>query len=202
MSSTIAATVIATLTSPFPKQDALSASKYGSQTAVTLLVTWTNLGPLTTTFTAPSSCSTTPLGELWAYRTSDGLVWSSVACDFWSATGPHSWANCQPSVLALSSLWATTTSAYWLTYLSPGLYCPSAYSTATALTLTPQDVITGTYNGFLLRTTGTHVYCCPRYAIAVLSEMTHRKTNLLERLFQQHRLLRIKCRNSHIDHPM
>lgn len=166
MSSTTAATVIQTIVYSPPKQGygttTTFASSYLAQGPVTYLVTWTNLGPLTTTYTAPSSCSTTPLGGLTVYSTdTDGWIDSSWPCD-WMRTGLPSWVHCQPSANAYSSLLAATTSPGWMTYLSPGLYCPSNYSTAVALTLNSQDIATRTFDGFVLRTTGTHVYCCPR----------------------------------------
>jgi hypothetical protein len=53
-------------------------------------------------------------------------------------------------------------------YISPGIYCPSGYTTAKAFTLTSPGVETTPLTAVLLRTAGTHVQCCPRYDIQVL----------------------------------
>lgn len=129
---------------------------------LTTAVTWTNLGPLTTTFRAPASCSTGPIGALVVFDYSDpdaGLVVSGICQQYNLKILP--WIDCQPSgSLYESFYWATV---YWQApYFSPGIYCPAGYSTADVFVLASPDVSTASIEGNTLRTTGTHVFCCPR----------------------------------------
>ena len=180
MSRNTAATVIQTIVYSPPKQGygttTTFAPSYIAQGLITWLVTWTNLGPLTTTYTAPSSCLSVHLGGLTVYSTdTDGDIDSSWPCDWETRTAPPTWIECQPSATAYSSLIEATPSAAWMTYLSPGLYCPSNYSTAMAVTLDSQDIVTRTFDGYLLRTTGTHVYCCPTCVLQGLKNETSQR---------------------------
>lgn len=144
----------------------------------TTVVTWENFGPLTTTFKAPARCSTIPLGNIFAFDDNffdDGIEFSPD-CDFIandSGESPY-WVGCQPYGAKWSSLLSAETSAHLhtknagaykvrLPYLSPGIDCPSGWSTVNAVTLTSPSWSTTSLNALLLRKTGTHVQCCPRY---------------------------------------
>ena len=128
---------------------------------ITLLVTWTNLGPLTTTFRAPASCSNVPTSELIVhdYRTPESGLIESGICQVYNRKVPP-WVDCQPSGSIFSPLY---TVPYWTSYFSPGIYCPAGYLTAAAFVLASPNVSAVPLGINTLRTTGTHVFCCPRY---------------------------------------
>lgn len=133
-----------------------------SQSPFPVNATWTNLGPLTTTFTpTPTSCTATPLGVVLVADNSDptdGLL--RYDCD-WVPRRVPPYVQCQPSAAAYAPLYARGSTEYWKTFFSPGIHCPSEYSTAKAFTLSQGNVSSKT--GIYFRTTGTHVFCCPRY---------------------------------------
>lgn len=153
--STTAATIITTVIFTEPKRD---SSYFGGTT----LVTWTNIGPLTTTFTAPASCSDIQLGNLIVSGRHNNELIFSEACSVNRDRAPF-WLECQPSGSILSSIWPYA-SVYRAPYMSPGLFCPSGYSTASVLTLESSDVFSSMLDKYLVPTVGTHVFCCPRYA--------------------------------------
>lgn len=91
----------------------------------------TNLGPLTTTYTAPSSCATNGVNILQEYRTPGhrkannfGLV--DGKCTF------ESWGDYIPSAKAYDDTVAAYTDSPqgFIPIYSPGLYCPSGWTTA------------------------------------------------------------------------
>jgi len=128
-------------------------------------VTWTNLGPLTTTFTAPSQCDPFPTPNLWASLQvgSDRFV-TSLPCGYLASTPDITSLTCSPSGSAYSSLWASgNLSEYYSyqTYMSPGLVCPSGWTTGQAVTLDAANATATSIDAFTVQATGTHVFCCP-----------------------------------------
>lgn len=131
---------------------------------LTVSAAWTNLGPLTTTFQPPASCSPNPPGGLYAYVQDEydnpsDEAWGS--CEIYNLIAPK-WLDCQPSGSAYSSLWWGTSSTYTPSYYSPGIHCPSGYTSADVFVLDSSNVSTASVQADALRTTGTHVFCCPR----------------------------------------
>ena len=147
-----------------------------------------NNGPLTTTFTAPASCST-------AYNTLIGLKSVGYAPQ-WAAqcvyTAP---ADCNPSGSALNSIISAADSGSnpasenFIVYHSPGLVCPSGWATVgEASKPNPTSVsVSGAFNESSLIPTQTPnnypflepyldivigaldpsetaIVCCPRFA--------------------------------------
>lgn len=107
----------------------------------------TNNGPLTTTFTAPASCSTaafeTVLGEA-AYPSF--ILWAAQ-CQWLPP------ADCNPSGSAIRSIisaaeGANPTAGMIMVYHSPGLVCPSGWATVgAAAKLNPTSTsISGAFN--------------------------------------------------------
>ncbi|KAM0433304.1 hypothetical protein ACHAPT_004180 [Fusarium lateritium] len=89
--------------------------------------TITNFGPLTTTFTAPSSCAAQTTGRIMFANA------SNLAQHFGNPTcGGGYVGECIPSGSAyddyVSTYWETPVHA-WYPYHSPGLVCPSGWST-------------------------------------------------------------------------
>lgn len=129
-------------------------------------MTWTNLGPLTTAFQAPASCSTELLGQLEVIDNTNPEDESRYyECDLLNSMFPSKY-SCQPSATLHESLWSSA-SGWWADFLSPGISCPPGYATAGAYTLSPNNVSATATSipGYLYRTTGTHVFCCPRYGL-------------------------------------
>lgn len=92
------------------------------------MYTLVNLGPLTTTFTAPESCTTTPIG--YGHKESQWLG------PFWMADCEQAtFSDCMPSGSAMDeqarSAWPTTAAPRYMpiTYHSPGNVCPSGWAT-------------------------------------------------------------------------
>jgi len=150
----------------------------------------TNNGPLTTTFTAPASCST-------AYLTGVGLATDPA---FFPWVAQCEWlppADCNPSGSAIQSIdsaaeGGSPTAGMILVYHSPGLVCPSGWVTAGVATkLNPTSTsISGAFNQSDLIPTDTRfgffepeldvfldaldpgetvVVCCPRFAFLTSS---------------------------------
>ena len=160
MSTTLPSVLTTTAIFTFPS--------YYSHAPYTTAVIWSNFGPLTTTFTPPASCSGNPSGVVWA--SSDGVPTGSQ-CDH--SVGPATYFSCLPSASALLSIESQAiqrvssglTAAAVFRYHSPGLYCPSGYSVAQAITIRPSDVVTTRLGADVIRATGTHILCCPRYVL-------------------------------------
>lgn len=145
----------------------------------------TNNGPLTTTFTAPLSCST-PFDILLGYATEPTHFQWQAQCDFMPP------ADCNPSGSAIRSIVSSAggsnpTADMILVYHSPGLVCPSGWSTVgAAAKLNPTSTsISGAFNQSDTIPTGsnlgsfepeldvflaaldygeTAIVCCPRFA--------------------------------------
>ncbi|KAF2167533.1 hypothetical protein M409DRAFT_54130 [Zasmidium cellare ATCC 36951] len=130
----------------------------------TYVVTYTNLGPLTTTFTPPSS-------NCYSWQPANIRLWSnssivSLPCSVYNGNLTSSSLSCEPSGLSWSSLLFAKSSeissdtAVWASLLSPGLYCPHGYTTGTSAALAQSDL--ETISSYTLRVPGTHVQCCLR----------------------------------------
>lgn len=147
-----------------------------------------NLGPLTTTFTAPSSCSTGTDHIVYASLTAEPVLFGAPTC------GLVPFADCIPSGEKWDSVngQSTTFVQGQFVYYSPGLACPSGWktvwsldrgnsgSTATSASgiaslsslLSPISKNTGGQRPRLMQPTEvwkevlepeeTLVYCCPR----------------------------------------
>ncbi|KAF4450043.1 hypothetical protein F53441_6748 [Fusarium austroafricanum] len=140
-----------------------------------------NLGPLTTTFTAPSACATATDHHVYVNKSSVPYMLGIPTC------GIKDFGSCMPSGKSFDSLRKQTTSLnqgqYY--YYSPGVVCPSSWSAVGALTkqgsdsvsasgvftrplFDDEDRITGAMQlqpedfwSEVLDTSETLVYCCP-----------------------------------------
>lgn len=99
-------------------------------TSIAGSMTLTNLGPLTTTFTAPSSCSTDfPISGInVAYNGPQVMLAYPVGtCE------ERAWdegdAACLPHGGKLGEIERTAPTEHTVAYYSPGLYCPENYQT-------------------------------------------------------------------------
>ncbi|KAK7217781.1 hypothetical protein V2G26_005784 [Clonostachys chloroleuca] len=110
--------------------------------------TLTNLGPLTTTFTAPSSCATN----------SDNLVWYSRFDSTVTGIGRDRYLGqetcrdgvtrgaCAPSGEAIDKLVSASPSSSNIWYHSPGIACPSGWTTAGTLKGGAEPTGSGIFN--------------------------------------------------------
>lgn len=144
-----------------------SGDRNGGPVTEIIEVTWTNLGPLTTRFRPPSTCSPIPPGALAIQDNRDpsgGILWAQ--CDIINSRGRTllPWRDCEPSGPAFAALRTITTSDYrpYRSFYSPGILCPSGYFTADAFVLDAANVTTATIDAAALRIIGTHISCCPR----------------------------------------
>lgn len=90
-------------------------------------LTFSNLGPLTTTFTAPSSCSTIDSGfTAVAYKQDVTAILYDTSCEV-----EYDGWDCYPEGSAPSPTVTTVNLAdtFKYTYFSPGIYCPSGWKT-------------------------------------------------------------------------
>lgn len=143
-----------------------------------------NLGPLTSTFTAPASCATEH-GTWLVPASGPTSFWNPVECKFFPVN------DCYPSSAAMKSHVPTgvepTPGMAYLPYYSPGLVCPSGWETVgVAEKLSPSSTsMSGMFSQEIsLPTSGvvgfvnnpnpnvlmaaldpgeTAVVCCPRY---------------------------------------
>ncbi|KAJ6013377.1 hypothetical protein N7540_007968 [Penicillium herquei] len=95
-------------------------------------MTFSNLGPLTTTFTAPSSCSTLGVTGVALLESPPAFFWD-IDCSIDPANPVPSW-SCFPEGSAPSPT-ATVVNpqgSFEMSYFSPGLYCPSGWKTVGA----------------------------------------------------------------------
>ncbi|EXA43063.1 hypothetical protein FOQG_15791 [Fusarium oxysporum f. sp. raphani 54005] len=89
-------------------------------------VTAYNLGPLTTTFSAPSACATGTDHHVIVNASEPEMVWGYPTCGFQDR------GSCMPSGKSYDSLRSVTTplNRAWYHYYSPGIACPSGWTTA------------------------------------------------------------------------
>ncbi|KAM0385527.1 hypothetical protein ACHAPY_000063 [Fusarium culmorum] len=88
-----------------------------------------NLGPLTTTFTAPSSCATGTDHHVFVNASEPIRIFGVPTC------GPMTFGDCIPSASLWESIHEQTTEFVQgqYAYFSPGLACPSGWSTVGTL---------------------------------------------------------------------
>ncbi|CAJ0543462.1 Ff.00g037630.m01.CDS01 [Fusarium sp. VM40] len=90
---------------------------------------FTNIGPLTTTYEPPASCTTATTDHIYfANATSLEQAYGSVKCD-----GPEPVGKCYPSGATYDSLlssYATYRDQGFWQYFSPGVVCPKGWTTA------------------------------------------------------------------------
>ncbi|KAF4434712.1 hypothetical protein FACUT_7771 [Fusarium acutatum] len=89
-------------------------------------VTAHNLGPLTTTFSAPSACATGTDHHVIVNGSAPYEVWGQPTC------GLQDRGSCFPSGKSYDSLRSVTTplNRVWYHYYSPGIACPSGWTIA------------------------------------------------------------------------
>lgn len=89
-------------------------------------VTAHNLGPLTTTFTAPSACATGTDHHVIVNGSAPNEFWGQPTC------GIKNRGSCMPNGKSYDSLRSVTTplDRVWYHYYSPGIACPSGWTTA------------------------------------------------------------------------
>lgn len=90
-----------------------------------------NLGPLTTTWTAPASCATDTGG--WYLTALDpdsdrAFVGAKLSCE--SDGKSVTVDDCYPSNQVAAQQWSTQSGGLFNQYFSPGLHCPSGWTTA------------------------------------------------------------------------
>ncbi|KAF4953087.1 hypothetical protein FGADI_6237 [Fusarium gaditjirri] len=92
-------------------------------------VTAHNLGPLTTTFSAPSACATGTDHHAIVNASAPERLWGFPTCGFKDR------GSCMPSGKSYDSLRCVTTplNRVWNHYYSPGIACPSGWTTAGAM---------------------------------------------------------------------
>ncbi|KAF4990839.1 hypothetical protein FGRMN_8220 [Fusarium graminum] len=146
---------------------------------------FSNLGPLTTTYEAPAACITATTDRIYfANATSAEIVLGAARCD-----GPETLGKCVPSGSAwdkiVSSRAGYHDQGYW-GFHSPGVVCPKGWTTAGTLAhgnktgsvdksgvftqppfpfgpyvdylLTPEEILIN-----VLEPSETFAYCCPRF---------------------------------------
>ncbi|KAM5344434.1 hypothetical protein ACJ41O_012970 [Fusarium nematophilum] len=92
--------------------------------------TITNFGPLTTTYTAPTSCATATDHLYFAGKDDPGGIWAYPMCTI------QTFGDCIPSGDAFDELMTSYDGFLefgFYHYYSPGLYCPSGWTTAATL---------------------------------------------------------------------
>ncbi|KAI6749813.1 hypothetical protein HG531_007078 [Fusarium graminearum] len=151
-----------------------------------------NLGPLTTTFTAPPSCATGTDHHVFVNASEPVRIFGVPTC------GPMTFGDCIPSASSWESIHEQTTEFVQgqYAYFSPGLACPSGWSTVGTLAhggdgdnkasasgalespdwdefmhpnyLHPTEFWLG-----LLEPSETLAYCCPRRVNTLLKDFSH-----------------------------
>ncbi|KAJ3546376.1 hypothetical protein NM208_g2023 [Fusarium decemcellulare] len=94
--------------------------------------TITNLGPLTTTYTAPTSCATATNNIYFGPSLFPSVEWFRPTCV------PGNYSDCIPSggaVDKLSREYINTVDQRYIPYFSPGLACPDGWTTVGAINM-------------------------------------------------------------------
>ncbi|EED13339.1 hypothetical protein TSTA_058280, partial [Talaromyces stipitatus ATCC 10500] len=111
-----------------------------------IITSYFNRGPLTTTFTPPTTCLQT-LSVASFY-----LDTTPVSTTFYGHFFDDTGYTCLPTGTVPGTLLASPT--YWGTYwYSPGLYCPTGWTTAAPLA--------GLWNGLEVTGSTSGAICCP-----------------------------------------
>lgn len=113
-------------------------------------------GPLTTTYTAPSSCSTL-LGDIEIAISTTDFDTNSTVIGLWGEPCGETIAtvgSCLPSGAKMDSIMSTLDTnnpqaGYTVEYFSPGLVCPSGWETAGVATKVDGGSITSSGPGFV-----------------------------------------------------
>ena len=126
---------------------------------------WSNLGPLTTPFTPPPRCKTDPAREgLVVFSITSGSM-TALSYDCGQANNYLiQYPECYPSSSGVSVL--QTASRFYAGYWSPGLVCPSGWSTGYSWTYPAHySASLGVVNNLLIgnpNMPATIAKCCPR----------------------------------------
>ncbi|KAI1011850.1 hypothetical protein LB503_004340 [Fusarium chuoi] len=146
-------------------------------------VTPYNLGPLTTTFSAPSACATGNDHHVIVNGSKPDEVWGHPTCGFKDR------GSCLPSGKSYDSLASVTTplNRAWNFYYSPGIACPSGWTTAGTMikegesSLSVSGVFSSTLQASstgaidlepadwwaeIMNVSETIAYCCPSVYVA------------------------------------
>ncbi|KAM0340134.1 hypothetical protein ACHAPU_010626 [Fusarium lateritium] len=128
-----------------------------------------NLGPLTTTFTAPSSCATGTDHVIYANVTANAVFYGAPTCGF------ASFADCIPSGKSWDSVYRQTTAFVQgqFLYHSPGIACPSGWKTAGALARGESGTVSasGVLSSSSAGNAGGNTYARPLYPTEVWLEV-------------------------------
>jgi hypothetical protein len=144
-----------------------SASGGGYATQV-----WTNFGPLTTTYTPPAVCHNEPSNQgqiVFSITIASNYTVSSYDCGQ-ATNGLIQNVACYPSSQAVEEFITAPESVLAAAYWSPGVFCPSAWSTASSATIAPaasyssvagftKDIHSMIGNRSM---DATFILCCPR----------------------------------------
>ena len=148
-------------------------------------VTAYNLGPLTTTFSAPSACATGNDHHVIVNGSKPDEVWGHPTCGFKDR------GSCLPSGKSYDSLASVTTplNRAWNFYYSPGIACPSGWTTAGTMIKEGESSVSvsGVFSSRLqasitgaielepadwwaeiMNVSETIAYCCPRCVETIL----------------------------------
>lgn len=144
--------------------------------------TFTNLGPLTTTWTAPASCATVTDDVKIGYSSYIGQAIWDLSCQVKENSCVPTGTSEDPALVTGLS----PTNFYQGAYFSPGLYCPSGWTTAGVASRNGIQAVTSSGDPFsvtsavptsfdvplmnnpanilmqLLEPNETAVVCCPR----------------------------------------
>ncbi|CAH0043531.1 unnamed protein product [Clonostachys solani] len=116
----------------------MPSTEYFGSTAV-------NLGPLTTTFTAPSPCATESGFRFFQYvDASNSSLKRAMGA---SSCGIRTVGSCMPSGDGIDRIRNTMTKQWW--YYSPGVACPLGWTTAGTLKGGPEPTGSGVFSGNL-----------------------------------------------------
>lgn len=151
------------------KSPTASASTSAVWSYVEVRVSYVNFGPLTTTFTPPAPCATDPVYS----ALHKGHATTAFRCP-----DPLAYKRCLPSsesASQYSSKWGPGSHDHTFTYHSPGLACPSGWTTATEFLVPSYDSYGGHSGSInpagissvvpwidLPSVGGAHRLCCPR----------------------------------------
>lgn len=127
----------------------------------------TNFGPLTTTYTAPEICQSDPANLGIVAFTITGSNYTTTSYDCRQVENRYIQnPACYPSSSAVQEFQAAALSELYGAYYSPGVICPSAWTTAATGIYPPAD----TYSSIPAWVdpmignrdmSATFVYCCP-----------------------------------------
>ena len=145
-----------------------------------LTATVFNVGPLTTTFTPPTPCAASDIGD-WLlvdntnaskpshYYDYNNMITITTGGEVAAVDDYAANTDCMPSGDLASSVWMHNT--HGVVLHSPGLYCPTGWATSGFVTHLPNEssiAVSGIATPAISLMTSvaptgaTHVLCCPR----------------------------------------